>query len=301
MVRNLAIVTIILLCFLSGTLIYDYLQLPSNNITIMYTSNLRGQIKPFVGSVSDRQYDQVGGLAFIKGFLKKIAKPYNINPDNVIILDTGDALFGTAEATLTMGEMPLRLMNKLGYDAMAVGNLEFEFGFEALKNFAKSNHVPMLACNYKDSTSPDNEIFKPGIIVEKGGIKLGVIGLGQDEIARNTRSDNIINLEVTDMETSVHNTAVSLKEKGAEIIVLLSHHPGITKIKNLSQVFPDVDIIIGDMISQASVIFGEKPLVCQTAPGRGAGVGIVKIVYQSGKWQIEQGMHRIFPIDASSI
>lgn len=300
MVRNLAIVTVILLCILGGTLIHDYIQLPSKNLTIVYTSNLRGQIKPFAGSVSDRQYQQIGGLAFIKGFIKKVAPQYNIDPENIILLDTGDALFGTAEATLTMGEMPLKLMNKMGYDAMAVGNLEFEFGFEALKNFAQSNQVPMLACNFRDVSSTD-EIFKPCVMINKGGVKVGIIGLGQDDIARNTRKDNIINLEVSDMQASVQKTANYLKENGAEIIVLLSHHSGISSIKNIAEVFPDVDIIISDLVGQASIIFGEKPLICQTAPGRGAGVGIVKIVYQEGRWQIEQGMHRIFPIDSNNI
>ncbi len=130
MVRNLAIITFILVCVLCGMYVYDYLQMPSKGLTIFYTSNLRGQINPFSGSVEGRQYNQLGGLAFIKGFIKKMAKPYNYDPKNVILLDTGDALFGTAEATLTMGDMPLKLMNKCGYDAMAIGNFEFEFGFD---------------------------------------------------------------------------------------------------------------------------------------------------------------------------
>ena len=301
MVRNLAIITCILICILGGMLVYDYFQIPSRNLIIIYTSNLRGQIKPFAGTVEGRQYEQVGGFAFIKGFIKKMSQPFSYKPEDVLLLDTGDAVFGTAEATLTMGEMPLRLMNKAGYDAMAIGNMEFEFGFESLKNFAQSNFIPMLACNYRDVSSPIGNTFKPGIIVEKGGAKIGIIGLGQSDIARNTRQDNIVNLEVSDMVTSVQNTASVLKEKGAEIIILLSHEPTIGNNPNLSKMFPDVDIVIGDLIGPASTNFGQKPLVCQTAPGRGAGVGIIKILYQSGKWQIEQGLHRILPIDSSSI
>lgn len=301
MVRNLAIVTILLMCFLAGTFVYDYMQLPSRNLIIIYTSNLRGQIKPFAGTVEERQYEQVGGLAFIKGYIKKMSGPFNYKPEDVLLLDTGDAIFGTAEATLTMGEMPLRLMNKAGYDAMAIGNLEFEFGFESLKSFIQSNYVPMLACNYRDVSSPNGNTFKPGIIVEKSGIKIGIIGLGQSDISRNTRQDNIVNLEVADTQTSVQSTAAYLKEKGAEIIVLLSHDSTITSNTNLGKMFPDVDIVIGDLIGPGSTMFGEKPLICQTAPGRGAGIGIIKIVYQAGKWQVEQGLHRILPIDSSTI
>ena len=301
MVRNLAIITTLLVCLLFGMYIYDYMQIPSKSLTIFYTSNLRGQINPFSGTVEGRQYNQLGGFAFIKGFIKKMANSYNYKPENVILLDTGDALFGTAEATLTMGDMPLNLMNKCGYDAMAIGNFEFEFGFEKLKQFIQSNQVPMLACNYRDVTSPVGNIFKPGILIEKDGTKIGIIGLGQDDISRNTRKDNIINLEVSDIQSSVQKTATYLKENGAEIIILLSHHPNLGAMTNLSKVFPDVDIIIGDLIGPSSIAFGKRPLVCQTAPGRGAGVGFIKIVYQSGKWQVDQGFHRIIPIDSSTI
>ena len=77
MVRNLAIITCILICILGGMLIYDYFQIPSKNLIIIYTSNLRGQIKPFAGTVEGRQYEQVGGLAFIKGFIKKMSQPFS--------------------------------------------------------------------------------------------------------------------------------------------------------------------------------------------------------------------------------
>ncbi|MBR4330302.1 MAG: hypothetical protein IKP71_10670, partial [Candidatus Riflebacteria bacterium] len=91
--------------------------------------------------------------------------------------------------------------------------------------------------------------------------KICIIGLGQSDIARNTRQDNIVNLEVSDMVTSVQNTASVLKEKGAEIIILLSHEPTIGNNPNLSKMFPDVDIVIGDLIGPASTNFGQKPLV----------------------------------------
>ena len=301
MVKNLGIATILLLSILVSLFVYDYLQMPSKSLVIFYTSNLRGQIQPFSGTVEDRHYEQIGGLAFLKGFINEKAKPFGFDTDNVLLLDTGDAIFGTAEATLTMGETPLKLMGKTGYDAMAIGNMEFEFGFDALKNYAQREYVPMLACNYRDVTNSTGISFKPGIIVEKAGVKVGIIGLGQEDISRNTRIDNIVNLEVSDMKASVQKTASDLKEKGAEVIVLISHHPNLGKTEKLSSVFPDVDIIIGDLIGPASTSFGEKPLVCQTAPGRGAGVGIVKVQYQGGRWQIEQGLHRIFAIDATKI
>ena len=298
MVRNLAVLALVLICMLAGMIAYDYMKIPSRNLVIFYTSNLRGQIKPFSGTVLDRQYDQVGGLAFIKGFINDTSKAFNFNPEQVLLLDTGDALFGTAEASLTMGEVPLRLMGKAGYDAMTIGNMEFEYGFEALKKFVNSNHVPMLACNYRDVTSPVGDTFKGSMLIDKGGIKVGLVGLGHGQLARNTRQDNIVNLEITDMKSSVQKAAAMLREKGAEVVVLISHHPELGGLENPAEIFPDVDIIIGDLIGPGSIVSG-KPMICQTAPGRGAGVGMVKVSFVGGKWDIARGFQRIFPVDAS--
>jgi len=299
-VKNLSILALILVTFLAGMVLNDYLKMPSKNLVIFYTSNLRGQIKPFSCTVMDMQYDQIGGLAFIKGFIKETSSVFNFKPEETLLLDTGDALFGTAEASLTMGEIPLRLMNKAGYDAMAIGNLEFEYGFDRLRHFISTGLVPMLACNYRDVTSPVGETFLPGIIVEKGSSRIGIIGLGHGQLARNTRQDNIVNLEITDMRAAVQTTAKRLKSQGAELIVLLSHHPEVGTIDNPGMVFPDVDIIIGDLIGPGMVLSG-RPMVCQTAPNRGGGIGMVKISFLAGKWDVARGFQRIFTIDASKI
>lgn len=300
MVRNLSIVALVMIGLLVGLIVHDYMQIPTRNLVIFYTSNLRGQIKPFAGTIQDTQYSQAGGLAFIKGFINETAGVFNFNPANVLLLDTGDALFGTAEASLTMGEVPLRLMGKAGYDAMTIGNMEFEYGFEILKTFISSNNVPMLACNYRDVVSPVGETFKGGIIVEKGGIKVGIIGLGHGFLSRNTRQDNIVNLEIADMRTSVQQASAQLKEQGAEVIVLLSHHPEVGNLENPADVFPDVDIVIGDLIGPGAVVTG-RPMICQTAPSRGGGIGMVKVSHVAGKWDIERGFQRIFAIDSTKI
>jgi hypothetical protein len=60
MVKNLSIVAVLMMCLLAGLIISDYLKLPSKELVIFYTSNLRGQIKPFSGVVLDHKYDQAG-------------------------------------------------------------------------------------------------------------------------------------------------------------------------------------------------------------------------------------------------
>jgi 2',3'-cyclic-nucleotide 2'-phosphodiesterase (5'-nucleotidase family) len=300
LIRNLAIIALLMISLLAGLIINDYYSIPAKSLVIFYTSNLRGQIKPFSGTVMDRHYEKAGGLAFIKGFIQNSAEVFNYNPAHTLLLDTGDALFGTAEASLTMGEVPLRLMSLAGFDAMAIGNMEFEYGLQQLKSFIMSHHLPMLACNYHDLSSPVGNTFQPGKIIEKGGIKVGIIGLGHGDLARNTRPENIIDIEISDLKASVQETAAKLKAKGAEILILLSHHPELNSFKDPGTLFPDIDIIIGDLIGPGNA-YAARPLICQTAPNRGGGLGMVKVSFVGGKWDLARSVKRIFPINAHQI
>lgn len=300
MVKNLSIIAILMMCVLFGLYISDYMKLPSKELVIYYTSNLRGQIKPYSGIVLDHKYDQAGGFAFIQGFINNMSKAFGFKKENTLLLDTGDALFGSAEATLLMGDLPLKLMGKMGYDAMAVGNLEFEYGFNVLQNFIKSNTVPMLACNYRDLSAPVKNTFVPSIMVKKASANIGIIGLGHEELAKNTRQENIENVEIINMQSAVQTAALDLKAKGAEIIILLAHHPVAQHEESVENLFPDVDIIIGDLIL-AKRISGSKPVLCQTAVSRGGGIGMIKVGYFGGKWDIMGLYNNVFPVNASDI
>ncbi|HOY67315.1 MAG TPA: bifunctional UDP-sugar hydrolase/5'-nucleotidase [Candidatus Ozemobacteraceae bacterium] len=301
MIRNLTFLTIILTLILGGLLLKDHMSIPTRHLVIFYTSNLRGQINPFQGEVSDRVYEKAGGLAFLRGLIDDTMKTYRIDPKRALLVDTGDSLFGSPEAALTMGEVPFELLQKTGYDAIAVGNLEFEFGLDTLRRFISSGKLPMLACNYRDLASPVGNTFPGGIVVDKGGTRVGIIGLGMVDLARNTRQENILQVEITDMHAAVQKTATALKAQGAELIVLLSHQPGLDTRQDLPALFPDVDIIIGDLIGTTVLAQGKKPLIVPTPPARGAGVGVIRIPFIGSAWCLEKAIQTTLPVDASSI
>ncbi len=277
------------------------MSIPSRHLVIFYTSNLRGQINPFQGEVSDRVYEKAGGLAFLRALIDDTMNTYRLDPKKALLLDTGDSLFGSPEASLTMGEVPFELLQKVGYDAIAVGNLEFEFGLDTLRRFISTNKLPMLACNYRDLASPLGNTFSGGTLLDKDGTRVGVIGLGMVDLARNTRQENIMQIEISDMHAAVQKTAASLRAQGAELIVLLSHQPGLDTRPDLAELFPDVDIIIGDLISGQTTEPGRRPLVLPTPPARGAGVGMIRIPYIGSQWNLEKAVQTILPVDATHL
>lgn len=301
LIRNLTILTLILCAILGGLLLKDHMSIPSRHLVLFYTSNLRGQINPFQGEVSDRVYEKAGGLAFLRALIDDTMKTYRLDPKKALLLDTGDSLFGSPEASLTMGEVPFELLQKAGYDAIAVGNLEFEFGLDTLRRFISSNKLPMLACNYRDLASPLGNTFSGGILLDKDGIRIGVVGLGMVDLARNTRQENIMQIEISDMHAAVQKTAVSLKAQGAELIILLSHQPALDTRQDLAELFPDVDIIIGDLIHNPSPFQGKRPLVLPTPPARGAGVGMLRIPFIGSEWSLEKAVQTVLPVDAAHI
>ncbi|RAA63709.1 bifunctional metallophosphatase/5'-nucleotidase, partial [Burkholderia multivorans] len=108
------------------------------------------------------------------------------NPD--LMLDSGDAFQGLPISNNTKGADMANAMNEVGYDAMAVGNHEFDFGVEQAQKYKEQLNFPILSANtYKDGKL----MFDPYTIVNKNGINYGIIGVTTPETAVKTHPDNI--------------------------------------------------------------------------------------------------------------
>ncbi|MBF0547799.1 MAG: 5'-nucleotidase C-terminal domain-containing protein [Candidatus Riflebacteria bacterium] len=305
MLRILSWIAGILIVLLAILTFNDRMGLPTKFLYVFYTSNLRGQIKPFTGELGDYSRLNAGGLAFIKGFIKSFMDSKEVSSNSILLLDTGDSLFGSAECSLTMGKAMFDLMEKMPYDAMAVGNMEFELGLNVLRSFSEKNTLPLLACNYRDLKVPLGNTFAPGKLFEKSGSRIGVIGLGHGELFKQTKRDNLLDIEITDMKAAVARTASYFKSQGAELVILLSHHPNLDNREKVKDLFPDVDVVIGDLIAPKSKSETENanllPLVCPSPYSRGGGIGILKVPYQGGSWKVEHASVQTRIIDTEAI
>ncbi|MFZ2955998.1 MAG: 5'-nucleotidase C-terminal domain-containing protein [Candidatus Ozemobacteraceae bacterium] len=312
MINRLSALAAILMIILLSLTVRDQMALPSKSLAIFYTSNVRGQIKPFLGDVGDYQRINAGGFAFVRGSIDEQLRKWRIASENALIVDTGDALFGSAESSLTLGKAPHDLMAHLPYDAIAVGNMEFEFGLDVLRTFAADGSLPLLACNYRDLKAPLGNTFIPGKIVAKAGSKIGLIGLGHAELTRLTREENVLQIEITDSKAAVARTATALRTQGAELIVLLTHQPGFERSDMVRAAYPDVDVVIGDMIGSFSIgpltvantdsdPAAGRPLICPTAPARSTGLGCVRIPFAGGHWDVPSAAIQTVIVDADHV
>jgi 2',3'-cyclic-nucleotide 2'-phosphodiesterase/3'-nucleotidase len=144
-------------------------------ITLLGTTDLHGNIFP-VDYYTNQPANR--GLAKIATLVQQIRDEQK----NVLLLDSGDTIQGTplayyfARKDTTKLNPTIAAMNALGYDAMAVGNHEFNFGLDVLWKAKRESKFPWLAANIKQTYSMGNRFFEPYIIKNVGGVRVAIVG-----------------------------------------------------------------------------------------------------------------------------
>jgi len=143
-------------------------------VTLLFTNDMESAYEPVPAWWRD-DIENIGGLAELTTLIKNIRR----DEPNVFLFDSGD-IFTGALSKLIDGALMFEFMITVGYDAMAIGNHEFDYG-EAVLLWQKNRVAfPVLSANmfFKDTTHPFSQRHT---IIERNGIRIGVIGiLGQD-------------------------------------------------------------------------------------------------------------------------
>ena len=97
--------------------------------------------------------------------------------DHVVLLSTGDMWQGSAESVLSNGKIIIDWMNELGFEAMTLGNHEFDWGEQVIKDNALVADFPFLAINiYDNNTGALAEYCRPSVVFDRGDIQIAIIG-----------------------------------------------------------------------------------------------------------------------------
>ena len=195
-------------------------------ITVVSTTDIHGDV------VVDRQKDKGGeeltrgGLALVGGFLDNLRQALG---DRVLLLDGGDTWQGTLISSHTKGRAVVAAMNALGYHAAALGNHEFDWGREVMLARAKEMHFPMLAANMVVEATgqpPDWHNVLPWTMVERVGVKVGVLGLATIDTPVFQRAGVLDDLEFRPLAETVLEWVPRLRQAGAQVVVALVHEGG---------------------------------------------------------------------------
>ncbi len=163
--------------------------------------------------------------------------------DNVLLVDGGDQFQGTLFYTYYKGKLAAEMMNQMGYDAMTVGNHEFDDGPEVLRGFVDALEFPILMSN-ADLSGEEllKDSIQKSVVIEKAGEKIGLIGLtpqDTDELA--SPGPNVI---FTDPVEAVQAEVDKLTEQGVNKIIVLSHS-GYGVDQRVAAETTGVDVIVG--------------------------------------------------------
>lgn len=289
-------------------------------IIILHTNDLHSRLTGYAPesaytplSVNDDKTQ--GGFARIAGIIK--AEKQN-NKGSVLVLDAGDFFMGTLFPSLESETgFQLRLMKKMGYDAIGLGNHEFDFGpgwlAGVISTSATLGEIPAIISSntvFSDKESADNslrELFSKKLIsgkliIEKDGIRIGlfsIIGKDADHVAPKAAP-----VTFSKQSALARKMVKELRDEKCEIIICLSHS-GVVKDKNGEWAGEDVDL--ARKVKGISLIIGghshtrlEQPLIVNGIPIVQTGefgkyVGRLSVLYSKGKMNVED--YKLIPVD----
>lgn len=178
-------------------------------IYILHTNDMHGRIES--GSYDGMGFDRIATLI----------NNFKADNEHVIVLDAGDAVHGMPAATIDEGETVIKAMNAMGYQAMAPGNHDFNYGQDRLLELSEMADFPILAANVKVKETGE-DFLKPYEIWEVAGLKIGVFGLATPETLFKSSPTNTVGLEFINPVEAAQEM-VTLLEPQTDMIIALTH------------------------------------------------------------------------------
>ncbi|MEG2858819.1 MAG: bifunctional UDP-sugar hydrolase/5'-nucleotidase [Clostridia bacterium] len=184
-------------------------------LIILHTNDVHGR------AVTDLSEGSFGYAA-----VAKVKKDLLATGASVLLLDAGDASQGMPLVNLNYGESAMAFMNAVGYDAMAPGNHEFDWGLDVFLQTKEVAEFPILAANIVDKISGE-PLFTPNKVFDMpNGMKVGVFGLDTPEVMTKSNPDKVTGMRIF-MEDELYACAQAqvdeLKAAGCDLVVCLGH------------------------------------------------------------------------------
>mgnify|MGYP000933939600 CR=1 FL=1 len=216
-------------------------------LTILHTNDTHSHIEEYDGSTTTCPAESEAAGLCIGGVARRATLLADLRasaPDgNAILIDAGDSFNGTLYFSVYKGEESARFMNLLGYQAMAVGNHEFDNGPAHLADFLDHVEIPVLSANIDTSAEPllDGRLA-PYTVIDVNGEPVGVIGLTTIDVPISSSPGPT--LKFNDYLSSLAPVLADLDGQGIDKIVLLSHVGYGDDLRLAAQV-DGIDVIVG--------------------------------------------------------
>src|SRR5688500_9427726 len=222
---TLTLIVLVLAVFFTGLPLAGQTPAQRVHIVVLGTTDLHGNILP-IDYYTDKPDNR--GLAKVATLIKQVRKD---NP-NVVLVDSGDTIQGTPLAYFhnkknnTPPHPMMLTMSALKYDAMAVGNHEYNFGLKVLEKARSEASFPWLSANTYNTAAKTN-YHKPYIIKEVQGVRIGILGLTTPGIPNWENTQNYAGLEFRETVSEAKKWVPLLRTEEKADVVVVAMHMGI--------------------------------------------------------------------------
>jgi 5'-nucleotidase/UDP-sugar diphosphatase len=212
-------------------------------VRIYHTNDIHGYILPRPDKLQNDRL--VGGAAALKALLNRDSGPK-------LVLDAGDWWQGTPEGSLTKGAAVAEVFNAIGYDAIELGNHEFDAGQDELKSLIGKMAMPVLAANVYGADGKRVPWTKPSIVKEVAGIKFGIFGLVTSHLDHLVLPSDVAGLTIRREVDEARDQVKALRRQGVDVVVAVTHvgfeAEGLPKFEGdqtLAREVEGIDLIVG--------------------------------------------------------
>jgi len=213
-----------------------------------------------------------GGIASLAYQVEKLRRQMP-----TLLLSAGDMVQGDNWANLFQGASVITLMNAMRFDAMAVGNHEFDFGQKVLESLIAQANFPVLGANVQGVQG-----LKAYVVENRGGLKVGLIGVVTKDTPVTTHPRNVADLTFISPEEAVRRAVAKLKPQ-TDLIIVLSHS-GYSQDRQLAAHVKGIDVIVGGhshtKLEKPAVVEG---VIITQAYQHGQVLGILDLTWRDGK------------------
>ncbi len=234
--------TVVLYMLLLFTAVGAYAQ---KHLEVLHTNDTHSCIMPLNPNLADT------AVAGRGGFLRRVAmikEERTKNPD-LLLIDSGDFSQGSPFYTMFKGDVEVGLMNLMGYDAVTIGNHEFDFGLENMARIFKMAKFPVVCANYDFTGTCVEGLVKPYVIIKRNGLKIGLFGLSPqlEGLVDLSKCKGVTYLDPIEVGNRV---AAELKhDKKCDVVICVSHlgwlRPDEMGDQKLLASSKDIDLVLG--------------------------------------------------------
>jgi 2',3'-cyclic-nucleotide 2'-phosphodiesterase (5'-nucleotidase family) len=216
--------------------------------------------------------EPLGGIAYLAARVQALRAG-----QPTLLLAAGDMIQGHNWANLSRGASVIETMNAMGFDAMALGNHELDFGQAALAERAREARFPFLAANV-EGLDP----VRPYIVRTPGGVRVAVIGLATPETPQATHPGNVAGLRFEDPALTLQRLLPELRRQSDLVVVLA--HLGHAAERRLAQEVEGIDVLIG---GHSHTRVTEPPTIAGTLVAQawehGKALGVIDLTVEDGR------------------